>query len=339
MFRTVPEQSTCSWSKQLELRPAANVRNGAYLNSDARRASRTYSGVLLAIVGGVLILLIVHFFPRSVRDTRVAETQNVAAPWVNNQSLESRPSDSVSGMLPETLRNGRDGSRVRASSHNTDGEQRENWRASEDDDQLVRTSGSAAENGDGHRQTAISCWRTNESALKDYSFAVDRTQRTKGDASASISAIQNTPNNGQLFQVVDAIPLRGSRVQFTADMRTKGARRRAGLWLRAHDAQGRLVAMKQTLLIGSEYTTSGDIEWTTVDVVMDVPTQADVVSYGITMGGEGQAWVDNVRVEVPGSATTGTGGVESSELLAEPAILTSKPKNPDFELSAGAACR
>jgi hypothetical protein len=154
-----------------------------------------------------------------------------------------------------------------------------------------------------------------------------------------ISAIQDQPIPGKFFQTVDATALRGNRIHFEADMRTKLANRRAGIWIRADDANGRLVAIKQALLIGPDHTSSGNVDWTTVDVELDIPSEALVVSYGLTIGGTGQTWIDNARIDVSDSATIAAGEIINPlGLIAEPSDLSNKPGNLDFELGPESDC-
>ncbi len=39
-------------------------------------------------------------------------------------------------------------------------------------------------------------------------------------------------------------------------------------------------------------------EWRTYEVVADVPRDADLISYGLYLVGDGKAWLDSVSVEV-----------------------------------------
>jgi hypothetical protein len=185
----------------------------------------------------------------------------------------------------------------------------------------------------------LSCWRIPISVQPDFTFTLDGTERTNGEYSGSITATRESRRPGILFQAADATPLRGKRVELSADMRTRGATNGAGLWLRGDDGQGNLVAFDYQKL-SNDPAPGGDIEWSTHHVVLDIPDDARLVSFGLSLSGSGQVWFDNVRIEVVSLDTPITGESARSPhgLVAGPTDLTNKPGNLDFELPAGAAC-
>jgi len=286
----------------------------------------------LAISAIAFILLVLHLWSRQICAIHANRARTVT---ISPIDPASRP---VAVSLPEATKpaippdSPASGGRVGPAAGRTNGGEKdrgrqENSRTPENETQLLGTGASNSGSDDDHRESPINCWKTNDPEAKEFRITLDQGTKTNGNASASISPIQDTPNIGQLFQSVDATPLRGKHVEVSADMRTRLAKRRAGLWLRAYDSRGLLVANKQALLIGPKYTISGDIEWTTVDVSLDIPVQARVVSYGVTMGGTGQTWIDNVHVEVSGGGTTVTN-----------AVPPHKPGNLDFESNENSGC-
>lgn len=198
---------------------------------------------------------------------------------------------------------------------------------------------SPPEGDDGRLNSPINCWKTNDPDSKEFTIALDRSTHTEGESSASMAPIRDTAKVGQLFQVIDAAPFKDRRVEVSADMRSKLARRRAGLWIRAYDSQGRTIAADQALLIGPEYTVSGDVEWTTVDVALDIPNEAETVSYGMTMGGTGETWIDQVRIAVSGRMGDGQAGLtDDARSVASPSGATHIVNNLNFEQGEGAEC-
>jgi hypothetical protein len=195
------------------------------------------------------------------------------------------------------------------------------------------------------------CWGLRGSARSDFVVTLDREVRTTGEASALISSRRDTSGYATMFQTAAAGPVRGKRVEFTADIRTRGATGGANLLLRAEDAYGNPVAFDNmvTGFIGDQRPyrvgnrgITGDSEWSTQHVIVDIPDEARVITYGVSMFGSGKAWIDNARIEVVTNemATTAPDIRQSPTPLnvmsVNPASLTRSPRNLGFDLEAQA---
>jgi hypothetical protein len=198
---------------------------------------------------------------------------------------------------------------------------------------------------------AAECWGLRGSAPSDFVVTLDREVRTNGKGSALISSRRDTAGYATMFQTSAATPVRGKRVEFSADIRTRGATGGANLLLRAEDARGRTVAFDNMVssYIGDQRPyqfgnrgITGDSEWSTHHVVVDIPDEARVITYGLSMFGAGKAWIDNARLEVVSNevATTAPDIRQSPAPLSvmpiNPASLTRSPRNLDFDLEAQA---
>lgn len=195
------------------------------------------------------------------------------------------------------------------------------------------------------------CWGLRGSAPRDFVVTLDRDVRTGGEASALISSQRQTTGYATMFQTAAAGPVRGKRVEFSADIRTRGATGGANLLLRAEDGRGNTVAFdnmatgyvgdQRPYPIGNRGIT-GDSEWSTQHVVVDIPDEARVITYGVSMFGSGKAWIDNARIEVVTSDTDTTAPdirlspTPLSGMPVNPASLTRSPRNLGFDLEARA---
>jgi hypothetical protein len=196
---------------------------------------------------------------------------------------------------------------------------------------------------------AAECWGLRGATPFDYVVTLDHELHTSGTASALISAQRESPGYVTMFQTSAAAPVRGKRVEFSADVRTRGVKRGANLLLRAEDAHGNTIAFdnmqtsydidrRPDHLINRGVT--GDNEWSTQHVVVDIPDEARVITYGVSLFGGGKAWIDNARIEVvtDDMATTAIDALQSPTPLngipVNPASLTRSPKNLDFDLEA-----
>ncbi len=222
--------------------------------------------------------------------------------------------------------------------------------ASETEQQLIRAESSTPESANRSHEAVVNCWKALEWSADNFRFALDRSERTSGEVSASILSLGESSSIGRIAQTSDATPLKGKRVELSADLRVKGAKRGAVLSIRADDAQGRLIGI-ETLYLGYDADHAehgagmkrgpmGDIDWSTAQVLLDVPDQARTVTYGVSLAGSGQLWVDNVRLEVIAQRISADAGVVINPfgIKAERSELTSSPRNLDFEMNAGEPC-
>lgn len=106
---------------------------------------------------------------------------------------------------------------------------------------------------------------------------------------------------GTLMQTVDAGPYRGRRIRMSAAVRTGRAKAsRAQLWLRIdrpNHRTGFFDNMGDRPIVASP-------EWTTYEISGTVDPDAVWVAFGIILYAHGEAWLDDVRLEVHGRLVT-----------------------------------
>jgi hypothetical protein len=149
-----------------------------------------------------------------------------------------------------------------------------------------------------------------------------------------------TPTNGafggilQASQVAD--DLRGQRVAMRAWIRTESAES-VSLWLRI-DAVDRVLALDNM----EHRSVSGTTGWLLYEIVMDVPTDAATLVYGVFLVGMGRMDVDDVHfLPVPVGAISTTVYKENQlkpkqgQTYTPPSIVQDAPANLDFERVPG----
>jgi hypothetical protein len=197
---------------------------------------------------------------------------------------------------------------------------------------------------------AAECWELRGSARRDFVVTLDREVRTSGEASALISSLRRTSGYTTMFQTAAAAPVRGKRVEFSADIRTRGATGSANLLLRAEDANGHTVAFDNMQTYGADGRpdqlvnrgVKGDTEWSTQHLVVDIPDNAAVITYGVSVFEGGMAWIDNARIEVVSNDVETTAiDIRQSpapvhDIPVNPESLTRSPRNLEFDLEAQA---
>jgi bifunctional DNase/RNase len=95
-----------------------------------------------------------------------------------------------------------------------------------------------------------------------------------------------------LRQGILADAYRGHRVRLSADVKTAGATRKAGLYLRVIDpARSRPPQAREQLSL------HGTTDWARQHIEADVTADSVYVLFGITLTGTGQIWAANIQVE------------------------------------------
>src|SRR5262245_5295397 len=102
---------------------------------------------------------------------------------------------------------------------------------------------------------------------------------------------------GNIFQRIDASAYRGKRIKLRAAVRADVKGRDNAAWLR-------LTVLKRAA--GPEANLFDSLDkypvtlgrWQMYEIIADVPANADAISYGLYMIGDGKAWIDSVSLEV-----------------------------------------
>ena len=164
-------------------------------------------------------------------------------------------------------------------------------------------------------------WFKAGNAPDDYDVGVDETVHRKGSASAFVRGRTATPRGfGTLMQAFTADEYRGKRVRLVGYLKGRGITREAGLWLRIDgpDPQKMPLAFDRT-----QPRVKPGLEWTRAEIVVDVPSDARIINFGLLLAGEGQVWVDDIELTTVGPDVPVTGG-------GAPQLPTG-PRNLDFE--------
>jgi hypothetical protein len=134
-----------------------------------------------------------------------------------------------------------------------------------------------------------------------------------------------------MWQTIDAIPYRGSRIELSAQSR--GSATFIHLFLRMQRA-----AETELVLFGPPpqnyvFVHSGD-SWARLGVVADVPTDADVIVLGVSVWNRGHAWIDDARLTKVATSARPTNNPLRGERFTMPLAHVrpfDAPTNLDFE--------
>jgi hypothetical protein len=152
-------------------------------------------------------------------------------------------------------------------------------------------------------------------SLKDYGYegGVDDARSHGGRRSAFLRAITAAPKKqAVVMQSIAADRYRGKRVRLAAFILTENA---------GAACLGIEVVSGATSVGRGRAPIKGTTAWQRYELVVDVPSQATQVNYGLLLEGAGEARIDDVSLEV----------VDASVPLTDPPRLPLEPQNLDFE--------
>ena len=176
----------------------------------------------------------------------------------------------------------------------------------------------------GHRAggaTAPNGWFAAGSRPRDYTMSVDRDTAHSGKASAHVKSIAAKPAGfGTLMQTFKADAFRGKRVSMSGYVRSKDLSEWAGLWMRVDGPRSETLAFDNM----QKRPIKGTTDWTKYEIVLEVPAHAEQISWGLLVSGPGEAWMDDLKLDVVGNARATT--------APKPAkAVPEAPANLDFE--------
>jgi len=169
-------------------------------------------------------------------------------------------------------------------------------------------------------------------AVGTYRGALDRDIVYHGAASVSVTSESSKARQfGGVHQMIGAADYRGKRVRYSAQVRTENVTDWAGLWLRADDGDGRVLAFDN--METSHRGLRGTREWSRQEVVLDIPQEANAIRFGLVLSGAGKAWLDDVHVDIvaPDVPVTLKRLDWGARNVPVPADRLQPPRNLDFE--------
>ncbi|WP_053061042.1 serine/threonine-protein kinase [Rhodopirellula islandica] len=167
-----------------------------------------------------------------------------------------------------------------------------------------------------------------------YQVLVDQSVKHSGEFSASLESTSQSwqPSFGTIVQAIQASEYTGKRIRFSGFIKTDKTEA-AGLWLRVDSAERGTVAFDNM----QSRRIEGTNDWQEVQIVLDVPKDASVLTFGAILSGAGRLWVDDLSITVVDQDVEPTRppmkGKKQEIQVAEG--LSESPLNLDFELGVG----
>lgn len=182
-------------------------------------------------------------------------------------------------------------------------------------------------------RTAVPGWYLAGNDPRSFEISLDREEKHGGLQSATIRCLSRSSGFGTLMQDFRADQYRGRRVRLSAWVMAEAAAL-ANIWMRV-DGMDTTVGFDNM----DSRPMRGSFPWRKQEIVLDVPESAAAIYCGLRLRESGQAWIDDIVLEVVNKKVRSTGAypVGGKSALVYPAerkALASKPGqpvNPDFE--------
>jgi hypothetical protein len=166
-------------------------------------------------------------------------------------------------------------------------------------------------------------WIKAGSQPAEYEMGIDSSIHHGGRASGYVKAITKDLHGfGTLMQTAGPGQYLGKRVRLSAFVKADMVSQWAGVWMRVDGPpegnQPKLLAFDNM----QSRPIKGTIDWTRVEIVLDVPNDAKDIAFGILLSGDGEVWLDDLTFEVVSTTVPVTGRTP---------LVTTTPTNLDFE--------
>lgn len=160
-------------------------------------------------------------------------------------------------------------------------------------------------------------WYKAGSNSEDYSVGIDREISYVGATSGYIEGSAGARGFGTMMQSFKADKFRGERRRLSAFVRTEGLVDHSALWMRVDGPEGQTQSFDNM----DDRPIKGNTGWRKYCIVLNIPSDAKLIAFGIILSGSGRAWIDAVRFDLAGESEVVTGELE----------LPTGPVNTDFD--------
>lgn len=166
----------------------------------------------------------------------------------------------------------------------------------------------------------IKGWFLSGSNPYDYEMDVDHNHVYQGNVSAILQSKNSKKSNsfGTMMQQFNAKLYKNSRVKLSAFIKTESITESSGLWMRVDDKYEDILQFDNM----SDRPIKGTKNWNIYSVVLDVPEESEVISFGILLNGPGKVWIDNIKFTKVNKNVPSTNMNQRKDLLDEPVNLS-----------------
>lgn len=166
----------------------------------------------------------------------------------------------------------------------------------------------------------IKGWFLSGSHPFNYEIGKDREILHQGKVSGYLKSktVQDGEEFATMMQQFVADQYRGKRIKLSCFIKTKEVQQFSGLWMRVDNASEDVLQFDNM----SDRPIKGTENWNHYAVVLDVPENSAVISFGVLLSGNGHVWIDGLKFEEVDLNTPSTHIQFGGKLLDEPVNLS-----------------
>lgn len=167
---------------------------------------------------------------------------------------------------------------------------------------------------------SVKGWILSGSDPYNYEMGVDHAVVHQGKASGYLKSktVLEGDSFATMMQQFKADNYVNKRIRLSGFLKTKDVGLFSSMWMRVDNANGDTVQFDNM----SNRSITGTTNWSLYSIVLDVPKESTVISFGIILSGRGQVWVDQLTFEEVDESVLSTNLEIQSDILDEPVNLS-----------------
>ncbi|MFP7493090.1 AraC family transcriptional regulator [Terribacillus saccharophilus] len=162
-------------------------------------------------------------------------------------------------------------------------------------------------------------WLLSGSDPHNFEMGIDYEHVHQGKASGYLKSktVMGAEEFATMMQQFKAVNYRGKRLQLSCFIKTEEVQSFASMWMRVDDASDDVIQFDNM----SNRPIKGTTNWTRYRIVLDVPENSAVISFGVILSGRGKVWADGFRFDEVDASVPTTNIEMTYELHDEPVNL------------------
>ncbi|WP_062047362.1 helix-turn-helix domain-containing protein [Bacillus sp. JCM 19034] len=163
-------------------------------------------------------------------------------------------------------------------------------------------------------------WFLSGSNPFNYEMGIDHEVVHQGKASGYLKSktVLDSTEFATMMQAFKANQFVGKRIRLSCFIRTEDVSTYAGMWMRVDDTMDDVLQFDNM----SNRPIKGTTNWNHYSIILDVPAQSAVISFGIILSGQGTVWADQFTFEEVNESIPTTNLEVHGELLDDPINLS-----------------
>lgn len=163
-------------------------------------------------------------------------------------------------------------------------------------------------------------WVLSGAAPFNYEMGIDREIVHQGKASGYLKSktVIEDGHFATMMQQFRAKNYMNQHVCLSGFIKTENVAAFASMWMRVDHANGDILQFDNMYNRPIQGTTN----WNRYSIVLDVPAESELISFGIMLSGQGQVWVDDLKFEIVDNSVPSTNLEVTATILEEPTNLS-----------------